>query len=245
MADGPALYLGKVGSTGISSGPHAHWEVMKDGKRFPLSKARKDIGQYLQFKLPNSQEWLSLYGSEAAGFPLNPKATLGSPMGKRNTGIPGASTDHGGEDYPFTEGTQLRFLGPGSVATHAGRGGAGNVSSLRTGPYELSTFHLSELPVAATTKTSDAAAEAVETTVEKPSSSSTRAEDIIKSFLYGAQATAEKPKSMQQELKEQLMGNLLSQALTPANFLSSYTSGDPYMSGFNFGSREYFDQFFS
>lgn len=229
MSNGPALYLGKVGSTGVSSGPHAHWEVMKDGKRFPLSKTRKDIGQYLQFKLPNSQEWLSLYGNEAEGFPLNPKATLGSPMGPRNTGIPGASTDHGGEDYPFTEGTQLRFLGPGSVATHAGRGGAGNVSSLRTGPYELSTFHLSELPQAAIARGA-----AAQTPGERPSfeEASQRTEDILKAFLYGAQARGEKTKSLEDQIKEQLVGSVISQALNPSSFLTSYASTSPVMPTF-------------
>ena len=40
---GPALYKGKVGSTGVSTSPHAHFALTKDGKPIPLSIARKDI----------------------------------------------------------------------------------------------------------------------------------------------------------------------------------------------------------
>ena len=153
MASGPSLYLGRIGSTGTSTAPHAHWEVMKDGKRFPLSKARSDIGQYLQFRLPEQEAWQSLYSKQGNDFVLNPAAALTSPMGMRRHPVHGDMREHMGEDYGgFPEGTQLRFLGQGSVATHANRGGAGNVSSLRTGPYELQTFHLSELPGASTTR---------------------------------------------------------------------------------------------
>jgi murein DD-endopeptidase MepM/ murein hydrolase activator NlpD len=152
MSIGPALYLGRVGSTGTSTGPHAHWEVLKDGKRFPLSKARSDIGQYLQFRLPKQETWQTLYSKQGDNFALNPAATLTSPMGMRKHPVHGDMRMHGGEDYGLPEGTQLRFLGPGSVATHRNQGGAGNVSSLRTGPYELQTFHLSELPEASIAK---------------------------------------------------------------------------------------------
>lgn len=152
MATGPALYLGKVGTTGTSTGPHAHWEVMKDGQRFPLSKARTDIGQYLQFKKPGATIWENLYSKEGDNFTLNPGAELRSAMGMRTHPVYGDQRMHGGEDYGLPEGTQLRFLGPGSVATYSNRGGAGNVSSLRTGPYELQTFHLSELPGSSTTR---------------------------------------------------------------------------------------------
>jgi hypothetical protein len=63
-------------------------------------------------------------------------------------------------------------------------GGAGNVSSLRTGPYQLDTFHLDKVPVAATTRGTDLPA--VETTAS--SGQDTRTEDLLKAFLYGRQA---------------------------------------------------------
>jgi hypothetical protein len=158
---------------------------MKDGKRFPLSKARSDIGQYLQFRLPEQEAWQSLYSKQGNDFVLNPAATLTSPMGMRRHPVHGDMREHMGEDYGgFPEGTQLRFLGQGSVATHANRGGAGNVSSLRTGPYELQTFHLSELPGASTTRGKEQQ-EATGTTKaeEKEEVTSDAFDDLLNSYI--------------------------------------------------------------
>jgi murein DD-endopeptidase MepM/ murein hydrolase activator NlpD len=182
MNTGPALYLGKVGTTGTSTGPHAHWEVMKEGKRFGLSQARSDIGQYLQFKKPGATVWENLYSKQGGGFTLNPGAALNSPMGMRTHPVYGDQRMHGGEDYAFPEGTQLRFLGPGSVATHANRGGAGNVSSLRTGPYELQTFHLSELPGSSTTRGKAQETETAQTT-EEPKADSASFDVLLNSLI--------------------------------------------------------------
>ena len=161
MSNGPALYLGRVGSTGTSTGPHAHWQVKKDGKLIPLSTARTDIGQYLQFRRPGQADWTSLYTKGQDGnFALAPG--VAAPVGTSAFGmrekhpVHGDRRMHWGEDYGFEEGTQLRFLGQGSVSTHSNRGGAGNVSALRLpSGYELETLHLSELPQAATTRGSD------------------------------------------------------------------------------------------
>ena len=224
------LDLGNVGMTGVASGPHAHWTVLKDGKQFPLSKTRKDLGQYIEFRPPNEQNWYRLYGDEQSGFKFNPSGysqlTLSSPMGARNTGIPGASTDHRGEDYTFPEGTTLRFAGQGSVATYAGQGAGGNVSSLRTGPYELQTMHLGRLPGASTTRTSDAP-----TPTAPTADTSARTEEILKAFMYGQEYKKEPKKTFEQGLKEQLVGGLISQALNPMSFLSSYSTGNPFLSG--------------
>lgn len=243
---GPALFLGKVGATGgTSTGPHAHWEVMRDGKRFPLSKARKDIGQYLQFRLPNQQNWQSLYGSEAQGFPLNPAATITSPMGQRTAPSRGASTDHKGEDYGFPEGTMLRFLGQGAVSTHSGMGTAGNVSALRTGPYELQTFHLSELPQSATTRKSDASApppdgEAwAQAYVQNQIENQTQQGKLIDA-LINVLGEKEKPKTLMEQMKEGLIGGMLQQAMTPKNFLSQFTGEDPYIQGKQYATSQFF-----
>lgn len=68
-----------------------------------------------------------------------------------------------------------------------------------------------------------------------------RTEDILKAFLYGAQmqGAGKKEKTLQDEIKEQLIGNVISQALTPSTFLSSYTNQDPYMAGLKAGSTDY------
>jgi hypothetical protein len=194
---GPALYKGKVGSTGVSTAPHAHFALTKDGKPIFLSTARKDIGQYLQFRLPGREDWQSVYSPENQGFSLNPATQITSPMGKRIAPTPGASTDHLGEDYAFPEGTSLRFLGSGSISTHAGLGSAGNVSALRTGPYELQTFHLSELPQAAVTRDRATAPEAP--SLPTPDQNT----DTLMESLFGKQ----------ESLKDVLTASLLQQAL--------------------------------
>lgn len=204
MTIGPALYLGRVGSTGTSTAPHAHWEVLKDGKRFPLSKTRTDIGQYLQFRLPGSEDWQALYSKQADDFVLNPAATLTSPMGMRTHPVHGDRRMHGGEDYGLPEGTQLRFLGQGSVATHANRGGAGNVSSLRTGPYELQTFHLSELPDSSTTRGKGFG----DNSTSSPGSGVDPKEFLV-GYLLGTGFAGKPKESAATKMKRNLIGQLL------------------------------------
>jgi hypothetical protein len=247
---GPALFLGKVGATGgTSTGPHAHWEVVKDGKRFPLSKARKDIGQFLQFRLPGQETWQQLYSPESQGFRLNPAAVITSPMGLRTAPSPGASTNHRGEDYGFPEGTALRFLGQGSVSTHSNQGTAGNISALRTGPYELQTFHLSELPQAATTRKNDATPTAApgapnteawaQAYVQNQIENQTQQGKLIDA-LINVMSEREKPKSLMEQMKEGLIGGALQQALTPKNFLSQFTGSDPYLQGQQYATSQFF-----
>ena len=240
--------MGKVGSTGgTSTGPHAHWEVMKDGKRFPLSKARKDVGQFIQFRLPNQESWQQLYSPESQGFKLNPAATITSPMGLRTAPSPGASTDHKGEDYGFPEGPSLRFLGQGSVSTHSGQGAAGNVSVLRTGPYELQTFHLSELPQSSTTRKNEASSAAsapneeawAQAYVQNQIENQTQQGKLIDA-LINVLGEKEKPKTLMEQLKEGLIGGVMQQAMTPKNFLSQFTSEDPYLQGQKYATGQFF-----
>jgi hypothetical protein len=176
--------------------------VLKDGKRFPLSQARSDIGQYLQFRLPNQESWQSLYSKQGDGFVLNPAAALTSTMGMRKHPIHGDWREHKGEDYGLPEGAQLRFLGPGSVASRKNQGGAGNVSSLRTGPYELQTFHLSELPEASTVKGD-------RLTTAETGTSPGNFENLLSGYLVGSLLKGEPQESMQTKLKRQFVSSLM------------------------------------
>jgi hypothetical protein len=234
------LNLGTQGATGTATGPHFHFGLKKDGKQIPLNIARKDIGQYLEVLTPGSKNWSPLYGSEQQGFKLNPAGTVTSEMGPRKAPTAGASTDHQGMDIAFAPGTQLRYRGTGSVATNMNAGGAGNVSSLRTGPYQLDTFHLDKVPEAMTTRGTDLPA----ATQTASSNQDTRTEDLLKAFLYGRQAQEKPEKTLEQQLKEQVVGGLLSQALNPSNFLSSYATSDPFLSGRSAASGDYFQGIF-
>jgi hypothetical protein len=71
--------------------------------------------------------------------------------------------------------------------------------------------------------------------------SSERTEDILKAFLYGAQ-TREKEKkepTIQEQLKGQLVSGLISQAMNPMGFLSSYASSNPFLSGQSAATSDY------
>jgi hypothetical protein len=242
MATGPAVYLGRQGSTGTSTGPHVDVQVYKDGKLFPLSKSRTDIGQYLQYRAPGKEEWTPVFRKQGEEFVQDPGAVLTSPMGMRKHPVHGDYRMHRGEDYAFPEGSQLRFVGQGTVATHANQGGAGNVSSLRTGPYEVRFLHLSELPTASTTRESDATVrsgyEGTTTQTMPTVQAFNREADIMKSYLFGRhdqfnletqrmKRDKDEDEDFMTKLKKDLMGNIVSQALNPDpfGFLQQYTQG--------------------
>ena len=151
MGIGPAIYLGQSGASGRSTGPHAHFELIdrKTGKKISLSQARTDVGQYIQFRLPGSQDWQQLYSQTKPGqFALNPNATLTSGRGMRQNPVTGQMAEHGGEDYSLPQGTDLRFMGSGAVEGIANYGAAGNIGRLKTGDnrYQLDVFHLNKIP---------------------------------------------------------------------------------------------------
>jgi hypothetical protein len=213
MATGPALYLGQVGSTGRSTGPHSHKEVLdlRTGKRLPLSQARGDLGQRIQFRLPGSKEWQQLYRQTASDqFQLNPSAPMTSPKGMRKHPVTGQQAYHYGEDYGLPQGTDLRFLGSGAVEGIANYGNAGNIARLRTGDnrYQLDVFHLSKLPGAAKVGSSAApAAPQLPGSTAQQDPNDARVLNLFETLFGGG--TQEK----QESLSDTLMGGLLQQAL--------------------------------
>jgi hypothetical protein len=238
---GPALYLGRQGATGDVTGEHFHFKLKKDGKEIPFSTARTDVGQYLQYRVPGSEQWVNMYSKGQDGnfvsAPYMQAPTGDSAFGMREKHpVHGDRRMHSGEDYALPPGTQLRFLGQGSVSTHAGLGGAGNVSALRLpSGYELETFHLSELPGAATTRkstpdqpTTDSSLGALATAFVQQQDNTGR---LVDALLEAVEGRKEKPKSLSKQLSEALIGNAISQALTPQNFLGKFMSEDPYIQG--------------
>lgn len=49
----------------------------------------------------------------------------------------------------------------------------------------------------------------------------------------------EKPKSLSQQISQALVGNVLSQAMNPQNFLSKFTGEDPYLQGSALGTSQF------
>lgn len=245
---GPALYLGRQGATGDTTGEHFHFTLKKDGKVIPFSTARTDVGQYLQYRLPGSNQWVNLYRPLSGGG-FAPAPGMEAPAGDRAYGmreqhpVHGDRRMHWGEDYPLASRAQLRFLGQGSVSTFAGRGGAGNVSVLRTpGGYELETYHLSELPESATTRRSDAAFQQLPVQQypgAQQQAQDTRTADILEAFMYGQEAQKNQ-KEDKPTFKDQLMAGLLSQAFAPQqNFISRYIMQEPYIQGQAVSTQDY------
>jgi hypothetical protein len=240
MAGGPAIYLGKTGATGGVTGAHGHFEVIKDGKRYGLSQARADLGQKIQFRLPNEQAWQQMYSPATGGqFRLNPAIGLTEGIGMRAVHpVTGAkNVAHQGEDYNFPEGTDLRFMGGGNVQGLANVGRAGNISTLRTGPYKLDMFHMSKLPGAASAPESTVIPEAPVLPGGAPTTttttSDTRTKDILEAFMYGTQyQQPQKEKTLADTLKGELLAGALTNALSPKkSFLSSFVGQQPYLMG--------------
>jgi len=236
MAAGSAIYQGKTGATGGTTGPHGHFEVFKNGKRYGLSQARADLGQKIQFRLPGSQEWQQMYSPQAGGqFKLNPALSLTEGIGIRAVHpVTGAkNVPHQGEDYNFPEGTDLRFMGGGTVSGLANVGRAGNISTLRTGPYKLDIFHMSKLPGAASAPESMQVPRAPVLPGGAPATDDTRTKDILEAFMYGTQyQQPQKEKTLAETLKGELIAGALTNALAPRrSFLSSFVGQQPYLMG--------------
>jgi hypothetical protein len=244
MAGGSAIYLGKTGATGGVTGAHGHFEVIKDGKRFGLSQARADLGQNIQFRLPNEQAWQQMYSPVTGGqFRLNPAIGLTEGIGIRAVHpVTGAkNVAHQGEDYSFPEGTDLRFMGGGNVQGLQNVGRAGNISTLRTGPYKLDMFHMSKLPGAASAPESMRVPEAPVLPGGTPATEDTRTKDILEAFMYGTQyQQPQKEKTLADTLKGELITGALTNALAPRrSFLSSFIGQQPYLMGQAVSTSDY------
>ena len=229
MSAGSAIYLGKTGATGGVTGPHGHFEVIKDGKRYGLSQARADLGQKIQFRLPGSEGWQQMYSPQTGGqFKLNPAVSLTEGVGIRAVHpVTGAkNVAHQGEDYSFPEGTDLRFMGGGTVQGLSNVGRAGNISTLRTGPYKLDVFHMNKLPGDASAPETGVAPAApmLPGAPQNYDQASQRTQDLLEAFMYGTKyKETQKPKSFLDTMREQVTQSMLNQALNPGAGLATPT----------------------
>ena len=151
-----------------------------------------------------------------------------SAFGKRAAPVAGASTDHKGIDLGI-DPTTIAYKGAGTYTPGEGFGTL-STTDAQGNPYDIKFLH---------TKPGKASAidPRVQTKAPPKEERDARTEDILKAFLYGAGLQGEKPKTFQEQLKEQVIGGALSRALNPPNFLSSYTSSSSLMPDF--------DRFFS
>jgi len=159
-----------------------------------------------------------------------------SEFGQRKAPTPGASTFHQGIDIAAPAGTAIKYRGYGSYKPGQGLGTI-STTDPEGNPYDIQLLH---------TTPGKATEVAANTTAPPTSDTSSRTEDILKAFLYGAQiGKNEKPeKTFKEQLEAQLLNSVLTQALNPPSFLSSYVSQDPYMAGLKAGSTDYFDGLF-
>lgn len=166
-------------------------------------------------------------------FPITSK------YGPRNAPTAGASTYHEGIDLAIPAGTQLSYKGYGTFQPEKGYGVL-KTTDPQGNPYDIQFLHTT--PAKAASVGSSELPSAPKLPGEETTKDSGRTEDILKAFLYGTQAgTGEKQKTLQQELKEQLVGSLLSQALNPTSFLSSYQNSNPFLMGQSAATSDYLD----
>lgn len=239
-------YLGQVGSTGTSTGPHKHVYVkdLSTGQYIDPATIRSALAgvRIGEQRIP------ALIRNKEGKYDFNPQAgiTLTSRYGPRSAPTRGATTYHQGEDWALPEGTPVYFEGTGTYKPLANQGGYGNLASFTTGDnkYELGFAHMKSLG-----KPGDIASGAAPTTPAQPTvDADSRTQDILKAFMYGAQLQNGGPerskRTVQDVIKEQLVGGLVSQALNPMGFLDSYRSQDPLLLGQSGATMDYLNGLF-
>jgi len=155
-----------------------------------------------------------------------------SRFGPRSAPTAGASTYHEGLDLSIGP-ENIAYRGTGSF-TPGKNYGKLSTTDPQGNPYDIEFLHIK--PAVA-----NELASAVPPAQPTPESTSNRTQDILKAFLYGAQMQGEKKpeKSMKQQLKEQVVGGLISQAMNPMGFLSSFASSDPLLGGQAAATNDY------
>ena len=153
-----------------------------------------------------------------------------SEFGQRNAPTAGASTYHEGIDIGLGAGTPLAYKGYGSYRPDNGFG-ALNVADAQGNPYELRFLHT------APGKAASVGSSTAPSAPQLPSNVDQRTQDVLEAFLRGTQYNinpreqAAPKETLASNIKKQLVGQVLSQALNPMSFLDDYKTNDPFMQG--------------
>ena len=139
-----------------------------------------------------------------------------SEFGKRTAPTAGASTYHEGIDIGLGAGTPLAYKGYGSYRPDNGFGSL-SVADAQGNPYELRFLHT------APGKAASVGSSTVPSTPQLPSNVDQRTQYVLEQ--------AAPKETLASNIKKQLVGQVLSQALNPMSFLDDYKTNDPFMQG--------------
>jgi hypothetical protein len=238
--------LGRIAGAGEdvfpTTGPHLDVRVTP---QFGPQKGKKIDPQTIRSLLQNivvGKNQTPIVQQQGKDYKFNFPVT--SPFGPRSAPTAGASTYHQGIDLgigPETlgykgTGTYKPGRGYGTLSTTDPQGNPYDIQFLHTKPGKETSIATASAPVAPTL------------TAAAPTDTGNRTEDILKAFLYGAGYSGKKEepkKTFEQGLKEQLLGNVLKEALTPTSFLSSYATSNPFLAGQSAATGDFLGGVFS
>jgi hypothetical protein len=149
-----------------------------------------------------------------------------SGFGPRKAPVAGASTYHRGIDLGIDP---QNIAYQGAVTYTPGKGyGTLSTTDPQGNPYDIKFLHTKPGKQASITPQ-------VQTKAPPKQERDTRTEDILKAFMYGAglRQPETQAQTLEDQLKGQILGSVISQALTPPDFLSSYMFKNPLMQSTN------------
>lgn len=212
-------YLGQVGSTGTSTGPHKHVYVkdLATGKNIDPATLRSALAgvRIGEGRIP------ALIKDQSGKYTFNPKAGIGitSSYGPRSAPTAGASTFHEGEDWALPEGTPVYFEGPGTYTPLPNQGGFGNLATFKTpdNKYEIGFGHMKSLG-------KPGSVQGTATPTPGTTQPSNDNDAAVISLLKDLLTPKEKPQpTLVEQLVSSAVANRMSQG-SPKSFLSQYSN---------------------
>ena len=158
-----------------------------------------------------------------------------SGFGPRKAPVEGASTYHRGIDIGGMNQNNPESIAYQGTGTYTPGKGYGMLSTTdaQGNPYDIKFLHTK--PGQQVSVASGQPAPQVQTKAPPKQERDTRTEDILKAFMYGAglRQPETQVRTFEDQLKGQILGSVISQALTPPDFLSSYMFKSPLMQSTN------------